>query len=191
MFEPTDLPRLTGSEPLTPDGACVADFWRWGYSDLRSNVVRGVLAEYLVARACGTDLSGPRAAWDDYDVLTGSGTKVEVKSSAYLQSWKQQRLSTISFGRLRARTYDETAGRYSGEPRLRADVYVFALHRCTVPAEYDPLDVGQWAFHVLSADAAAVLPEPARLPAVTRHAAPVPWADLAAAVSTAATGRRT
>src|SRR5205085_540812 len=31
-------------------GATVLDFWKWAYGELRSNVVRGALAEFLVAR---------------------------------------------------------------------------------------------------------------------------------------------
>jgi len=31
----------------------VLDFWRWSASDLISNTTRGILAEYIVARACG------------------------------------------------------------------------------------------------------------------------------------------
>lgn len=27
------------------------DFWRWGFSNIRENVIRGILAEYIVARA--------------------------------------------------------------------------------------------------------------------------------------------
>lgn len=71
------------------------DFWRWTFSDLRTNIVRGVLAEYPVALAVG-DPSPLRQAWDDFDVTTPSGIRVEVKSSAYLQSWRQRRLSQPS-----------------------------------------------------------------------------------------------
>ncbi len=38
--------------------AAVSDFWRWAFSDLRDNTVRGVLAEFIVAAA----LAGPRLA---------------------------------------------------------------------------------------------------------------------------------
>ena len=42
---------LTGDEQFTGSALTVADFWRWAFSDLRTNIVRGVLAEYLVASA--------------------------------------------------------------------------------------------------------------------------------------------
>jgi hypothetical protein len=31
--------------------AAVSDFWRWAFSDLRDNTVRGVVAEFIVAAA--------------------------------------------------------------------------------------------------------------------------------------------
>lgn len=62
-------------------------FWRWSASDLVSNTMRGVLAEYIVALAMGIDTEeGVRREWDAYGLVLGDGTKVEVKSAAYIQS---------------------------------------------------------------------------------------------------------
>lgn len=93
---PMAVERLTGDERFSSGGLTVADFWQWAFSDLRTNIVRGVLAEFLVARAVG-DHSALREAWDNWDVTTTSGIKVEVKSSAYLQSWRQRKHSSIVF----------------------------------------------------------------------------------------------
>jgi hypothetical protein len=41
-----------------------------------------------------------------YDLITSTGIRIEVKSSAYLQSWSQKRLSTISFSISPARYWD-------------------------------------------------------------------------------------
>jgi len=73
VLDPIPLDRLKGNEPLTPEGGHVLEFWQWAFSDLRSNVVRGVLAEYLVARALNADLSRPRVSWDNYDFITAEG----------------------------------------------------------------------------------------------------------------------
>ena len=95
----TVAPR-TGAEPFHSDGQGlgfdVTSFWRWAASDLASNVWRGVLAEYLVARALGV-ATGVRTEWDACDIRTEHGTRVEVKSAAYLQSWHQRALSAIAF----------------------------------------------------------------------------------------------
>jgi hypothetical protein len=65
--------------------ATVLDYWRWAFSDLRDNTQRGVLAEFLVALALGRTETR-RKAWDNYDVTTSSGLRIEVKASGYLQS---------------------------------------------------------------------------------------------------------
>lgn len=81
--------------------AVLIDFWRWSASDLVSNATRGILAEYLVACAIGI-ADGARVEWDAYDLLipktdNRAEIRIEVKSSAYLQSWQQKKLSKIIF----------------------------------------------------------------------------------------------
>jgi hypothetical protein len=123
-LEPAPFVPLDGGEPLEGLGATVRDFWSWGFSDLRSNVVRGVFAEFIVARAVGAG-QAVRAAWDDYDVEAPDGTRIEVKSSGYLQSWAQLRHSTLSFGKLTGRSYDYESAAFSAEREVRADVFRF------------------------------------------------------------------
>lgn len=141
---------LTGTEELHGvDGARVVDFWRFAMSDLRMNNVRGYLAEYLVARAVGA--AGTRIEWDAYDVLAPDGTRIEVKSSAYLQVWEQRKLSRIVFTGLRGRTWDRYG--VASEATYNADVYVFCVQTATTHDVYDPLDVDQWRFYVLARQA--------------------------------------
>ncbi|NJN30339.1 MAG: hypothetical protein HC824_07820 [Synechococcales cyanobacterium RM1_1_8] len=80
-----------------PEEFAVSDFWRWACTDLLNNTMRGVLAEFIVSRALGL-ASGYRTEWDAFDLETQAGLKIELKSSAYLQSWEQVRYSNISFG---------------------------------------------------------------------------------------------
>lgn len=126
----------------------VGDFWTWAFSDLRENITRGILAEFLVAKAVG-DPSPLRHAWDNFDVTTPSGVRVEVKSSAYLQSWRQRELSKITFTGLTGRAYSYESNEMAEERSLRADVYVFALHSCQEPDQYDALDTSAWHFYVV------------------------------------------
>lgn len=136
---------LTGSEQLRGlGGAQVADFWRFAMSDLRTNDVRGYLAEFLVARAVGA--TGTRIEWDSCDVLAPDGTRIEVKSSAYLQVWDQKKLSRISFDGLRGRVWD---GARASAASYNADVYVSCVQSATAHDTYDPLNVAQWQFYVL------------------------------------------
>ena len=147
-MEPSEVNPLTGEESFGTSGLTVNDYWSWGYSDLRQNVDRGILAEFLVASAVG-DERRVRYGWDDFDVLHPSGTKIEVKSSAYLQSWKQKKLSTISFSGLKARAHDPDTLELEGEPSYRADVFVFAVQCCQAPEAYDMLDLNSWEFVVV------------------------------------------
>lgn len=64
------------------------DYWRWLASCLMDNRIRGMLAEFLLAAACGLH-TNPRVEWDSYDLCipaANTGLKIEVKSSAERQS---------------------------------------------------------------------------------------------------------
>lgn len=120
------------------------DFWAWAYSDLVSNTARGKLAEYIVATAVGCE-SEIRPAWESFDLLSPQGIKIEVKSSAYLQSWKQKEFSRIEFGIAESRRWDGSA--YAAEKKRQADVYVFCVLKHKVPETLNPLDLAQWEFY--------------------------------------------
>ena len=79
--------------PGTVGEQTVGDFWAWAYSSILTNITRGLFAEFLVGTALGA-VEGTRTEWDSFDLLCGDA-KIEVKSSAYLQSWPQDELSKI------------------------------------------------------------------------------------------------
>ena len=143
----------SGSEPIHdgghPVGGTLLEFWQWSASDLVSNATRGVLAEYIVAIALGGPMESVRREWDAYDLKLADDTKVEVKSAAYVQAWKQTRPSTIVFQVGKRRWWDAETGMSSDEPSRHADVYVFALLKHQERDTLDPLNVAQWEFYVL------------------------------------------
>ncbi len=143
---------LTGRERIGDGDATVEDFWRWAFSDLRMNVDRGVFAEWLVGLALGC-VDGVRAAWDEFDLVTASGLRVEVKSAAYLQAWQQARPSRITFSRLSSHAEGPSAP--GADRQYRADVYVFALLDTRTHDRLDPLDADQWRFWVATNAAVA------------------------------------
>ena len=154
----TDLHRLTivrkeGREPFHIGGEeldfDLLSFWRWSASDLVSNTMRGIVAEYIVARALGLAEGGVREGWAAFDLETASGIKVEVKSAAYVQSWHQKRLSSITFTTPKTRAWDADTNVQSSEVKRQADVYVFALLAQTDKTNVDPMDLDQWRFYVL------------------------------------------
>ncbi len=151
-IDPPPLPPLSGEEVFNQVGATVSDFWRWAVNDLRMNIVRGTLAEFLVARALGVDTSLPRRELENYDLVLADGTKIEVKSSGYWQSWKQKGPTVPKFAGLITRKLDDETNVYTVEREVWADVYVFALQRCEAPDDYDVLDVDQWRFWVAPAE---------------------------------------
>lgn len=152
--------RRTGCERLHAHGQPVEGshdllgFWQWMGSHLVSNIQRAVMAEYIVGVAVGdaSVMSKTRDAWGNYDLTSARGIKIEVKSAAYVQYWRQTKESTPTFDIAKSRTYNPETDQFSDSPTRSADVYVFCLHahRASDPVEdIDPLNVLQWDFYVL------------------------------------------
>lgn len=144
------IDRRSGTEVFHEDGRSsgfdVLDFWRWSTSDLVMNTTRGILAEYIVARALGVSTNRAREEWGAFDLKTRDGMRVEVKSSAYVQSWAQEKLSTIQFVVRKRLGWDPDTNVMDTEARWHADVYVFALLAHQDKASIDPLNLAQWQF---------------------------------------------
>jgi hypothetical protein len=144
--------RKTGKEPFhnqgQPTGTNLLSFWQWLASDLVDNALRGALAEYIVACDLGV-ADTTRPGWNAYDLITPDGIKIEVKSAAYLQSWKQTAPSKICFDIRPTFGWDAATNIYGTERKRQADVYVFCLLAHADKATLDPLDLSQWEFYVL------------------------------------------
>ena len=149
---PVEVTMKAGQEPFHVSGRSAGfdllSFWQWSSSDLLSNQLRGVLAEYLVGRALGLH-SKPRMPWDPYDFQTRSGIRVEVKSGAYLQSWFQRRLTDVYFSVAPSTAWDRETDTWGTERKRQADVYVLALLQHQDKATVDPLNLDQWCFYVV------------------------------------------
>lgn len=148
---------MTQSRKLNPDkpiptlyGLTVGDFWSWAYSNILSNANRGVFAEYLVGAALGV-LDNPRIEWNGFD-LEYRGKKIEVKASAYLQSWPQTRPSVIMFDICPKRAWDAATAQSINEPTRIADCYIFCLYAETNPETNSVLNVEAWEFYVVLTD---------------------------------------
>jgi len=138
---------INGNDKLDFD---ILSFWQWGGSDIVNNTNRGILAEYLVAKALGiVGQDSYREQWASFDLEAKDGISIEVKSSAYLQSWGQDKLSKPSFGIRKTRDWDSKLNTYSDKSEHQADLYIFALLAHQVKKTVNPLDVSQWEFYVL------------------------------------------
>jgi hypothetical protein len=147
--------RRSGHESFHRDGDglgfSLLDFWQWSGSDLVGNTARGVLAEYIVAKAVGITTAGVREGWAAYDLETDEGIKIEVKSAGFVQSWTQSKLSTIQFGVPKRRGWNPETSIMEDVPKRHADIYVFALLVHREKSTIDPLNLTQWRFYVLPA----------------------------------------
>ncbi len=143
----------TGKEKLSYNGKplnfSLLDFWRWSVSDILSNATRGIFAEFIVATATNIDPTILREEWSPYDLETPDGIKLEIKSCAYLQTWHQNKLSSITFSIREALYWDSNTSKYSDVAKRHADVYVFCLLHHNNKQTVDPLNLNQWDFYVL------------------------------------------
>lgn len=145
---------LTGDEHFSFDGKplqySVRDYWSWSFSDMYNNIYRGILAEYIVATAlCITPPLGnfARVVWNPFDLLSKSGKRIEVKSSAYLQSWDGD-FSKIVFDIKPARIFDHTVPTNEQTSQRNCDVYVFCLYKAET-RDVSPLNLDYWEFFIL------------------------------------------
>ncbi|HVR35661.1 MAG TPA: hypothetical protein VMS21_07395 [Methylomirabilota bacterium] len=144
-------PFTTGGEPL---GFHAVSFWQWAHSDLSGHLIRGVLAEYLVAEALGV-ATGVRDPSLPFDLRSPGGLQIEVKSAASLQSSSRREPSTISFSIRETRAWDSAANEMSEVSSRQADLYVFALLAHRDPGTLNPLELSQWEFYLLPAETLA------------------------------------
>lgn len=151
-YPPIIIKRLSGEEHFQSRNAekeiTVGNFWQWFGSDLSNNVIRGALAEFIVASALDI-AGGVRDGWSPFDLLSNENIKIEVKSAAYLQSWYQKKLSTISFDIGQSFAYDSTTNEYEKEAKRQADIYVFCLLHFKDKTNLNPIDLDQWEFYIL------------------------------------------
>jgi hypothetical protein len=146
------IKKKTGQEPFIFENSVLPfsliHFWQWSQSDLVGNVIRGVLAEFIVATALDLN-KGVRTEWNAVDLMTPNGLKIEIKSSAYLQRWKQDNFSEISFNIAATKDWFADKREYSHKRKRQADVYIFCLLHHREQNTVNPLDMDQWTFYVL------------------------------------------
>ena len=153
MKYPAIYIRNNGNEIITDSSgneiSSVLDYWKWAHSCLMDNAERGAFAEYIVACAIGGKGNG-RVNWDKYDLISEEGITVEIKTSAYLQVWGQEKLSDLRFGIQKTYGYIPETNEYETEKKRQAQVYVFCVHAEMDQEKVNVLDTTQWKFYVLS-----------------------------------------
>ncbi len=187
--------KLVGSETLRAndlaiDQSSVLDFWQWAFSDLQANNLRGIFAEWMVAKLTGGSLEGVRDSWREYDLEVEGDLKVEVKAAGYLQSWKQDAPSKIIFTSLKNRIYNYDTREYTENETYNADVYVFCLQHQIDPLAWDALNLENWTFFVLPRHALESLNvKSLSLPSLEKITAPIHARDLRNSVQSCSPGK--
>ena len=102
------------------------DFWQWGYSDLVQNVIRGILAEYIVAWVLNLDRT-PRNPWEPFDLKTEDGERIEVKSTGYLQSWDYGTKPNPRFVIQERQRWTDSGLETRAD--FNADIYILCYHK--------------------------------------------------------------
>lgn len=138
------------------------DFWKWAFSDLCDDDLKGIFAEWIVLKLLAIP-SVRRISWANSDIITADGVRIEVKASSYWQSWKLLDESgelrpvplhpihsdnRIRFSGLKARNAVDTSN--SNDPRLfKSDIYIFAFQKEKDIERWNAMDLSQWEFYAL------------------------------------------
>ena len=154
-FGEITVTRKTGNEKFMLNGKALdinlLSFWQWSSSDLINNAMRGMLAEYIVASAVSST-SSIRKQWEPYDILSTENIRIEVKSTAYLQSWAQKHHSIIQFGIAERKAWDSKTNAYTDTASRHSDIYVFCVLANKDQNTLDPMDLNQWDFYLLKTE---------------------------------------
>ncbi|WP_306535059.1 hypothetical protein [Geobacter sp.] len=156
--------KFTGDTILC-EQSTLLEFWKWAFSDLCDDDIKGIFAEWMVGLLLGLPLArSRRVSWADSDIILPSGIRIEVKASAVWQSWKLVNedgsakplpASTavdprrIRFGGLQARSA-VTPVPVNDESRFKSDYYVFCMHMQTDPASWGAWNLAHWEFYFVS-----------------------------------------
>ena len=126
------------------------EFWRYAYSDLIDNRNRAAFGEFIVAKAVGATET-PYSSWESYDIKSPDGIKIEVKTSAYIQTWKQEKLSIPTFDISKKYGWVGETSEWDNVKDRQANVYVFCLHlEKDKLKQLTPENSENWLFYVVS-----------------------------------------
>ena len=125
---------------LPVENSTLLDFWKWAFCDLCDDDIKGIFAEWIVVKLLRHE-HPRRISWANSDLITKAGVRIEVKSTAFWQSYKlldeygmprsvmipARDEKKLSFAGLRAG--DASAEHPELENGFKSHLYVFALQR--------------------------------------------------------------
>ena len=151
-----------GDEKLINDGSylpyTMLNFWQWSLSNIQFGMTRGTFADFIVR--CALDRGGVPTrpdigtGFEPYDLegpvipSTGKVARIEVKSSAFLNSETGKYAERASFSIAPARVPIEGDIKKDSPQQRNNDLYVFTLYTAT-DNRRNILDLSWWEFFVL------------------------------------------
>lgn len=148
------------------ESATLLDFWRWGFSDLCDDYLKGVFCEWMVRVLLDLPVaSSRRVSWADSNIVLANGTRLEVKASSLWQSWKLMNLdgtrkpvpapvtlnaNRIRFFGLRARAALTFPATLTATKKFKSDIYIFCMNTQTEAAKWDAWNLMDWEFYVMT-----------------------------------------
>lgn len=137
-----------GKEPIKGlKNTTILDFWQWSYSDILINKNREDLGLFLVAKALGlTDI--PRIDWSGCE-LRYRKKKIAIKTSGYIQSWKQKKAKRVLYDISPKKGIDAKKKDSLTFRNREAELYIFALATEKDVSKMDILNLEQWRFYIV------------------------------------------
>ena len=140
-----------GFEKIKGSDTKILDFWKWACSDIVIPSNRDDFALFLVANALELTKM-PRIYWENSD-LRYRKKKINIKTAAFIEHWKQKRLKRLSFDISPKRGADAaTQGSLTYRNRY-PEIYIFAVLNQKELKNIDVLDLDQWQFYIVKTEA--------------------------------------
>lgn len=127
----------------------VTDFWRWAFSTLEDNTLRGIVGQYIVAWAIGAD-NVVHDSWQAYDLLAPNGRKIEVKTTSFAQIWKYGEKNRRPLFVIKPTRYYTHEKGLEDKVSYNADIYVLCYYSWTDSNSMDVTNISHWKFWVFS-----------------------------------------
>jgi hypothetical protein len=142
------LQQKLGSEPFLLNGRSIdvrlAEFWRWGFSDLAIDAVREKLAEFLVLKALKIPTKSVRAG---SRFVTPRGSEMQVYSRTLIPGLGATPKSVI-FGNPKE-LLSGGRGKFAAKEKY-PEVFIFAVFLPPDAISMDPVNLDQWIFFALN-----------------------------------------
>lgn len=132
------------------EGKKISDFWKWACSDLIIPTNRQDFATYLVADSLELTKM-PRINWENAD-LRYRKKKIAIRSSAYVEHWKQKRPRRLSFDVSPKKGLDAKTEESVTFRNRHPEIYVFAVVNEKDLKKIDLLNLDQWQFYIVDTD---------------------------------------